>query len=1380
MVFFRGAEKKLKAAKALKEKGETPEELLRSIKENEAAVAEAQRVVDAWKAIVGEKTRREEAAKAEAERIAAEKAEEEARVEAERKERDENGQPFVVSSDGTTTFGEITEDTGLTAAPIKLSEGVADEKGNGYGLRHIEARHGDQIRKAGFSSVEEFIEQVAKNYDVIKEGSDRNGNKTYRLLLTDKHNNTLMIELSKDGSYWNVNTAGVFKKSYGKDKKEVYNRHTTVKQSAETAETSQADEHSGTQSTSRMNVPTTSADKGSEISEEKQGKEQGKMDVVDVDNPQSWVGHTFTGIKGLFKGQQFVCEGLDGDKAVFHLKTADDDFKFSITKMRDMFARGWLRVENADLKRGNESVFDIAAAIAKKEGKEAAERQERMDGYTADMPPMRRARVRKTLGKELNYRNFGVMTEGEFVESMVAAGGIVTADFHNGKMRRLIDINDGELGHLKYPVSKAAADYAVYLGAKVNESELVNAKTEARMHEIRRKYADEDERGMFDNEEWLDREIGNSSRDKRKQERYEDLTEYKKLKEERDAKFNAHLRKSEKKQEKQSVFDKAKEIADKEEKKRKAEAEDDSVLGQATRAVGKKKKVNLFKYTASKIISYPALRGVHYANGYAYASDGYILFKEKADYPKEWEGTTRDKDGNLIDGKYPDTEKAIHRLVHIPDKEVESLPSKEVLDFAIAASKKLKGEAIPVAIDGIFFNAVNLKKFLEAVASKGMDKVVYRHPMLYATNGKDEIVMMPTVNTLEDALDIADKMESAGLPKEQIDAWKAHIEAADKKKSFDDFKKAVENAKKEGVRHTEAESPKRKADERYQRGEGGVKPSKAEVALRDAVIDRLRESGMDVIADEAEGQRVLDEVNGRAKVQRGDAPETFAERQKQAVESHGVVMPGLNESYVEVVKDIPRHEYTGSIAEATREAIDAAKRKYAGKELTYNNYGANFNYTISANAIDICLSPKHQNLSANKGIHLALAEHLDEVINKSVEVEEHPDYIKGKDGKRGEEVNPNAIMHRFYGVAVIDGTPCRVMTLMREDGRSEEANGVHSYEVQKIEVLDNESPSTSNGVGTQMKDLSAYPLAKLLKGVEKSYDKGKYLLDESKKRSVGLREQRVDGADGVRFFRTANGEAYGFTVGGRIYIDPRIATSETPVHEYAHLWAEALRNGNPKEWQNVVELMKGTKVWDEVKARYPELKSDDEIADEVIATYSGRRGAERLREEQRKIAEGNGGVFEKAEAVNALERVKQALKKFWNGVADFLHIHYKSAEEVADRVMKDLLEGVDPRKMGKTKDGGVRFSAKQKRALETASLGNVPRSLTVVSSAAGANVLNNIENLAKEFEKSATQPKTFIGDVAKALGASRFGSGSEYATFETKNGNIVTIRLAKP
>lgn len=186
--------------------------------------------------------------------------------------------------------------------------------------------------------------------------------------------------------------------------------------------------------------------------------------------------------------------------------------------------------------------------------------------------------------------------------------------------------------------------------------------------------------------------------------------------------------------------------------------------------------------------------------------------------------------------------------------------------------------------------------------------------------------------------------------------------------------------------------------------------------------------------------------------------------------------------------------------------------------------------------------------------------------------------------------------------------------------------------------------------------------------------------EDGAKNYVIFNEKDARITDQVRFFRTESGEAYGFTVGGKIYIDPKIANTETPIHEYAHLWAAALRGQNPKEWQNIVELMKGTSVWDEVKKRYPELNTGDDIADEVLATYSGRRGAERLREEQRKIAGGKGGVFEKAEAISALERVKQALRKFWKSVADFLHIHYKSAEEVADRVMKDLLDGVDPGK----------------------------------------------------------------------------------------------------
>ena len=766
-----------KAAKALKEKGDTPEALLQSIKENEKVAAEAEREVDAWKAIVGEKSRREEAAKAEAERIAAEKAEE-ARVEAERKaeeerktkeeerkERDENGQPFVVSSDGTTTFGEITEDTGLTAAPIKLSEGFQDANtGKGYGLVHIEANHGEQIRQAGFTSVKEFVSFVATHYDPdnIRVGKRRDdGSDTFLIQVTDTHDNTLFIELSKDGSYWNVNSGGIFRKGYSNKKETVAKTEPQQPTNAVSSDSSlSANVKDGITNAEPNGEPTVSLDKGTTLPADQQTSDKENTKKV-ADS-----------------------EGENTLKA--KIEAASADVNTEPTEAQK---------EAGNYKKGHVQVGTFDITIEQPEG--SIRRGTDADGKQWEI------KMHNTYG----YFRGTEGVDGDHIDVFLSND----IDGWNGRKVFVVDQYnpDGTFDEHKVmlgfnDMDEAKSDYLANYEKGWENGRRITVSTT----------------NLEDFEKWID-----SSHRKTKP-----FSEYSSVNKETVA-TDKGGEKAEKKQKKQSVFDKAKEIADKEEKKRKAEAEDDSVLGQATRAVGKKKKVNLFKYTASKIISYPALRGVHYANGYAYASDGYILFKEKADYPKEWEGTTRDKDGNLIDGKYPDTEKAIHRPVYIPDKEAVSLPSKEVLDFAIAASKKLKGEAIPVAIDGMFFNAVNLKKFLEAVASKGMDKVVYRHPMLYATNGKDEIVMMPTVNTLEGALDIADRMESAGLPKEQIDAWKAHIEAADKKMSFEDFKKAVENAKKEGARPTEADKQESKAEAEKQKVDKQGNPIDAEGRL---------------------------------------------------------------------------------------------------------------------------------------------------------------------------------------------------------------------------------------------------------------------------------------------------------------------------------------------------------------------------------------------------------------------------------------------------------------------------------------------------------------------------------------------------------------------
>ena len=188
----------------------------------------------------------------------------------------------------------------------------------------------------------------------------------------------------------------------------------------------------------------------------------------------------------------------------------------------------------------------------------------------------------------------------------------------------------------------------------------------------------------------------------------------------------------------------------------------------------------------------------------------------------------------------------------------------------------------------------------------------------------------------------------------------------------------------------------------------------------------------------------------------------------------------------------------------------------------------------------------------------------------------------------------------------------------------------------------------------------------------------------------------------TRFFRTADGEVYGYTKGGKIYLDPRIATAETAVHEYAHLWAEALRGGNAAEWANVVKLMRGTGLWDEVKRDYPELKTDDEVAEEVLARFSGRRGAERLRAAQEAAVRKAGGVVEASHVISSFEKVKQAIKRFWRAFADFMHIHYESAEEVADRVLADLLDGLNPGESGRVNEQSTGREAGEEIKLQKA------------------------------------------------------------------------------
>jgi len=73
---------------------------------------------------------------------------------------------FVPAPDGSLDYGEITPEMGKAmrrqAGKIRLQRGDA-----GWGMEHIEARHGNEIRAAGFDGVEAFVSTIATNIDRI-------------------------------------------------------------------------------------------------------------------------------------------------------------------------------------------------------------------------------------------------------------------------------------------------------------------------------------------------------------------------------------------------------------------------------------------------------------------------------------------------------------------------------------------------------------------------------------------------------------------------------------------------------------------------------------------------------------------------------------------------------------------------------------------------------------------------------------------------------------------------------------------------------------------------------------------------------------------------------------------------------------------------------------------------------------------------------------------------------------------------------------------------------------------------------------------------------------------------------------------------------------
>lgn len=116
------------------------------------------------------------------------------------------------------------------------------------------------VREDGEEDWQATTPERAHAYIFNEAGLSRSeGNTTYLIQVQDEHDNTLFIELSRDGSYWNVNSAGIFRKGYSNKKETVAKTEPQQPNNAvSTGSSLSADEVSGITSTEPNGEPTVS------------------------------------------------------------------------------------------------------------------------------------------------------------------------------------------------------------------------------------------------------------------------------------------------------------------------------------------------------------------------------------------------------------------------------------------------------------------------------------------------------------------------------------------------------------------------------------------------------------------------------------------------------------------------------------------------------------------------------------------------------------------------------------------------------------------------------------------------------------------------------------------------------------------------------------------------------------------------------------------------------------------------------------------------------------------------------------------------------------------------------------------------------------------
>ena len=1330
-------------------------------------------------------------------------------------ELDQNGHPFILSSDGTTVFGEITKNSGLTAAPIKLNEGFnkTDEEGNniGYGLLHIQAGHGQQILEAGYPSVQKFVEDVCRNYKEIRIGRNRKSNQTYMLLELhdEKHKCTLYVELSHDGTYWNVNSGGIFRNKYT-DKNDIVWPEPTVGSNANTDTAEVA------------NNPTEVA-KGETV--DRGGNSSQPISSESKDTPQNSAVQT--------SGQENAETSLQSEVTRAEQQTNAEPTEGQ--KEAGNYKKGRVKVGPFDvvIEQPRGSVRSGVDA----NGKAWETTMQNTYGYFGGTKGVDGDAIDVFLGNDLDGWDGTTVfvvdqynPDGSFDEHKVMLGfnsqeEAEAAYFANyeadwAKTHRtevtavpLADFN--EWVNSSKRKTKAFAEYKV---AKRNaEIDAHNAQNEQLAEQLFSMAKEaETEKDFFDRAASLFEVTGYESdlRDIYNGVKSGEIANVRAL----SFYTNATLK---------PVKEGVKVKAPKSEQKQKAEA---------PRQSGYERK----HWHAYSSLEEMLAREKYLQNAMSFGT------KEMAEaFPmaEEWQRDREElkaKYGDDLKNALPNDVKNAFLKKHRNTFANQTALNDELYELrtAIIAHKEKAASRAEAAAKEQKAEEAN-KRFGDFLNGKTpLRRASIVKALTRVSNfGKEGSMTMAQFiekhvaeGTLELRTKEVDKLQ--GPSRRQLNRMDAsqqaqaenRVKQAGKKTEYLINGFVANKTAYEYAEHLLA-TKKGKAGEKPRKHAaqpGASAVSTQEATLRDALVDVAQQSGLEVVVDE-KAQQVLDEVNengaqirlqaklsslskaakvihnwiarnAQGKVFTIELPESTRRMIRNVMgrdfDSHNITINGIRHGLknhgVEGKKlnanSIPIREEDAELIPYIMTAPDYVRK---GSEDVTGRESVRFYKTLS-NGYVVVVEKEYKNSPNDMETINIWAEMSSEATNaqrravpdtnvqnailstdaakirkdaedairKEEKLREHR-VLTADNGepsnlpeKQWHEVRTDEFKNWFGDwqdsdeasqvvdengepLIVYHGTDADFSIFDRgllgkntDENASDEAfaRTAHVgfwFSTQQIPWVDKHMPvylnfrnplrfdsleEMANAVGeaesveAYLNELRSEGYDSIIVEADEEYGGTSYVALEpnqikSATENVG---SFSSSEDDIRYFRTPGGEAYGFTVDGKIYLDPRIATAETPIHEYAHLWADMIRNVNAEAWNDIVGLMKATPIWEEVRGLYPELKTDDEIADEVLAHYSGRRGAERLREaQQQAAAETGNSVFERAAAVAAIQRVKQALAKFWQSVAELFHIRFTSAEEVADRVLADMLNGVNPNKVRNSSSVNVaEFAAK--------------------------------------------------------------------------------------